>query len=704
MKITGILLILLNLIVILYPASVISDTKFNVYVPGNAGWFDTAVAISAGDTLIITATGLVSGTSGMPPSDPPDGSGYGPANNNYLAPGLERYSLVGKIGNNIPFQVGSSYSGVSNFNGTLFLAYNDEEYSDNSGGYTVDGQVKPPGTIITSDITENTNWTKSGSPYIINANNVSVTSGVTLTIDPGVEVRLADYALICYGKIIAIGTVADTITFTSNLKNPNPHDWDRILVKNEDSDGSEFKFCKIQYARIGVSFENTSSKISDSIIESCERSGVSFDSCSSIVEYCIIRNITNEGVYVASGAPEVNGNKIYNNTDGVVTDHGASIIQNNLIFDNSSYGIDNRNADDTGAIAKIVNNTLFHNGILGTGDLGANINCDNSSPIIKNNIITNSTNNVGAGYGAGIRATSGGSPVISYNDVWNNSGGNYTVYGIGSCAAGQGDIAADPKFVDASSLDFHLQDDSPCIRAASPNDGPITDIEQTQRGNPPDMGAFENISDGDQSLPVELTNFEVKLFENIVKLSWETDSETNNLGFELYRKQAGDSSFSLISSFKNNDELKGAGTSVELKKYNFLDKNIAYGFIYEYKIVQIDFSGKRIEYPKISIHVVSIQNKNIPWSSTLFSNYPNPFNPETTIKYYVQNPSALNIVIFNLSGQIVKRFSSYHTRKGYYQTIWNATDNLGQPVPTGTYFCKLTTMDYTRIIKMLYLK
>ena len=100
-------IIMVFLFVILSPIFVYANFDFNVYVPGNAGWVNSGVNISVGDTLTISATGLVSGASGVPLSDPPDGSGFGPANSNYLAPGLERYSLLGKIGDNPPFQVGS---------------------------------------------------------------------------------------------------------------------------------------------------------------------------------------------------------------------------------------------------------------------------------------------------------------------------------------------------------------------------------------------------------------------------------------------------------------------------------------------------------------------------------------------------------------------------------------------------------------------
>lgn len=546
-----------------------------------------------------------------------------------------------------------------------------------------------PGTIITDDITTNTTWSISGSPYIINTNNITVTIGATLTIEPGVEIRLANYSLIVYGKIIAIGTEVDSIKFTSNLENPNPLDWDRILIQGSNSDSSEFKYCKIQYGRVGVTFKKTLSKISRSIIEYCDRSGIEIDSCSSTIDYNTIRNIVHEGVHIPSASPIVNGNKIYSNTNGITTDYASSIIQNNVIYNNSIYGIDNRNANDADAIASIINNTVDNNG-------SNNINCDNSSPIIKNNIITNCSGD------GGIRATSGGTPINTYNNVWNNRIDYWSTGG--NSQPGEGSISEDPKFLSVATYNYHLLDDSPCIRAATQIDCPINDIDGIQRGNPPDMGAYENISYGDQSLPVELVSFEAQYSNHSVILMWLTSSETNNLGFELFKKEIHENNFKLCASFMSNNKLKGSGTSYEPRSYKFIDTSVQLGTTYEYKLVQVDFSGYRKEFPSINIKINSIKETMIPNSLTLFHNYPNPFNYETTIKYFIPNPGSVKIKIFNSSGQLVKKITNYYSNSGLYEFTWDATDIIGNFVSSGIYVCNIAMAGKILSIKLMYLK
>jgi len=94
-------------------------------------------------------------------------------------------------------------------------------------------------------------------------------------------------------------------------------------------------------------------------------------------------------------------------------------------------------------------------------------------------------------------------------------------------------------------------------------------------------------------------------------------------------------------------------------------------------------------YP-IVIYPTGIENDenneaNIPEEFRLSGNYPNPFNPETIIKYQVPVSSLVKIKVYNILGQMVKSLVNAHQTAGYYTVKWNGSDHNGNTVPSGVY-------------------
>jgi beta-glucanase (GH16 family) len=88
----------------------------------------------------------------------------------------------------------------------------------------------------------------------------------------------------------------------------------------------------------------------------------------------------------------------------------------------------------------------------------------------------------------------------------------------------------------------------------------------------------------------------------------------------------------------------------------------------------------------------------------LHQNYPNPFNPYTTISYELESRSKVEIAIFDMRGRRIRSFAGPVQNVGSYQVNWDGTDENNNPVNTGIYLCKLSTLEYSETIKMVYLK
>lgn len=88
----------------------------------------------------------------------------------------------------------------------------------------------------------------------------------------------------------------------------------------------------------------------------------------------------------------------------------------------------------------------------------------------------------------------------------------------------------------------------------------------------------------------------------------------------------------------------------------------------------------------------------------MIDNYPNPFNTETTIRYFVKGFSPVKIEIYNTKGQLVKTLVNENKSTGEYQITWNGRDDKGKAVAGGVYHCKMQSGVYNTIHRMLLLR
>jgi len=81
------------------------------------------------------------------------------------------------------------------------------------------------------------------------------------------------------------------------------------------------------------------------------------------------------------------------------------------------------------------------------------------------------------------------------------------------------------------------------------------------------------------------------------------------------------------------------------------------------------------------------------------TNYPNPFNPSTSIEFSLLQSSEIELSIFNVKGQKIKTLAKTEFTKGSNSVIWNGDDGFGKPVSSGLYFYKLKVNDKTEAVK-----
>ncbi len=256
-------------------------------------------------------------------------------------------------------------------------------------------------TNVGGALSGETTWSAKNSPYVV-TQNVEVPSGVTLTIEPGVQVRFDRFSLIVRGQIVARGSKKLPIVLTSNQPEPEPGDWHFLQIMSE---------------AVPAKFGSEGEFISGCALEHCiieYGAGFNLVGASPWIAHCTIRHNYSEeggGIFSGGGSPVIEENTIaYNrcNRDGggIRSAGGHPRIINNEITYNTARGrgggIATNYSPSTIRGNKIAHNWAHTGGGIATGAprLGETsmTGQSHSKPLIGNNAIThNSARAIGGG-------------------------------------------------------------------------------------------------------------------------------------------------------------------------------------------------------------------------------------------------------------------------------------------------------------------
>ncbi len=175
---------------------------------------------------------------------------------------------------------------------------------------------------------------------------------------------------------------------------------------------------------------------------------------------------------------------------------------------------------------------------------------------------------------------------------------------------------------------------------------------------------------GYDAIPVELVSFTSNVIGNNISLSWATATETNNSGFEVQRKAAG-------SDFASLGFVVGNGTTAEIQYYSYSDQGVIPG-TYEYRLKQIDYDGT-FEYSS----VIEVE-VGLPQTFVLEQNFPNPFNPATSIKFALPLDADVNLSIYSVPGEHIATLTNGAMTAGVHTVSFDASS-----LTSGVYFYRI---------------
>ena len=126
---------------------------------------------------------------------------------------------------------------------------------------------------------------------------------------------------------------------------------------------------------------------------------------------------------------------------------------------------------------------------------------------------------------------------------------------------------------------------------------------------------------------------------------------------------------------------------------------------YYYKVSALDIHGNESTYALLEPDLVTaVGDLEIPVVTYLSQNFPNPFNPVTTISFGLKNPAAVSLRIFDVSGKLVRILVEERRDVGHFEEVWDGRDSGGVLVASGVYFYRLTAGSFIETKKMVSLK
>jgi len=589
-------------------------------------------------------------------------------------------------------------------------------------------------------ISSSTTW--SGTKYI--TADLEVSQGDTLTISEGSEIKFSEDAkLTVRGTLLINGTSSEPVTINS-MKN-DEQGYGIYAVDNPEPMGTEvdINYCTIENLSVGLETNRAEVEITNSTIKNCG-TGISLLNGMNLDQTVEDDSITNcnYGIYIDNAEPIV--------TDNVITD-----CKNNAIVVESSEG-------------EFSGNIIEQDGNSEAQYLGAFYATDGSAPFLQFEA-GDALNDISSGKGFGMRAddyttiyagdeeTDGGNEISDNYTYEAEAHDNSTIYAVNNFwgtdevdeqqfnTSGSSNIYYDP-WLEESPLkglekSISLKENSIASEEGSWKPLFLTYYKSNNHSSLKTLGKsllqssllsqqnmtmvlgllnFSSLSNNDSSI----INF-INTFRNSTSNS---DIKTQSLMY-LVNNYLTYGEFEKLKKIIIHIKTEYKGTKLEayalfkeiqIELYNNHNRNAALSV---YKTLNSNYpKSKYINFAQILLKIsISSINKNssnllsddsnLPLKYALLPNYPNPFNPSTSIAFTIPKFSEIEIKIYDLLGRKVKTLFQKRFKRGLHTEVWDGKNQWGKQVASGMYFYtfKAKSLDgsketFTKSSKLLLLR
>jgi hypothetical protein len=391
--------------------------------------------------------------------------------------------------------------------------------------------------------------------------------------------------------------------------------------------------------------------------------GVYCSSSSVTIERCAVENCYSPwyggGIAVTNASPAIrnvtfHSNRADHDGGGLYFSASSSVVDSCIFYDNVAAG-------SGGAIAMVNSTPHFGNCTLhhdSAGAVGGGVYVGvGGNPALTQCIISSAA--AGGGIYGGTTAVGA---TIACCDVFGNAGGEYAG-SISDQTGINGNLSLEPIFCGAASGDFRLHILSPCMSGNHPGGG--------------DCGLIGALGSGCDFVATLLQGYSASVSPSVVTITWTLSQAGENVSCSIFRAEERDGAYrQLTSSTIERDGMT----------FTFRDEGFDPGTAYTYRVDASYGEDHRVLFETSRIVTLAPP-------LSLYQNFPNPFNPLTTISYYLPEDSPVTLSVYDVSGRRVVELIGRIEKKGRHSVAWNGKDETGRLVASGIYFCKLRAGD-----------
>jgi len=176
-----------------------------------------------------------------------------------------------------------------------------------------------------------------------------------------------------------------------------------------------------------------------------------------------------------------------------------------------------------------------------------------------------------------------------------------------------------------------------------------------------------------------------------VILNWEAPEAVGLSGYKVYRKTGAEGEFVELH---------------QTTELSFEDTQVEDNVTYQYYVTGVYPSGESGISNIVTATVRPLSDNDIVGVAVtrLAGNYPNPFNPTTTISFDMASEGNVVIEVYSVKGQLVRKLVNGVRGAGVHKIVWDGRDDSGRGVSSGVYFYRMVTGDYKNVKKMVMVK